>query len=82
MVLLFILWLLRLVAPQPAQCARKCGSAVGEAVIPAAVIGTVIVFAELQRRRHLLICQEPVAADVVNVIAAILQLDAEGFALG
>src|SRR5205085_10533833 len=70
--------LLRLViSPQPPHRVRQNGPAVFAVVAFGAPVGFVVVFGELQRRRHLLIRQEPVAMDVIQVVAAVLEENAD-----
>src|SRR4051812_46313236 len=65
-----LLLLLLFVAPQPAQRVRQDGAAVLAVVAAVAVDELVVVLHVLQRRRHLLVGQRPVAVFVVQVAAA------------
>src|SRR5262249_1555420 len=66
-----------LVAPQPAQRLRQDGAAVLAVVAAVAHHELVVVLHELQRRGHLLVRQRPVAVQVVEVVLAVLEEDAD-----
>ena len=80
--LTYVLSLAHLVAPQPAQRFGQDRSAVLAVVAPVAEHELVVVLLVLQRRRHLLVGQRPVAVLVVQVARAVLQEDADRLLLG
>src|SRR5436309_9199335 len=68
-----------IVAPEPAQRLRQNRAPMFAVVAFSAEVELVIVAAELQRSRHFLVGQRPVAMQVVEVLLAILQEDADWF---
>src|SRR3954471_7835352 len=65
------------VAPEPAHRVGKDGSTVVGGVAAVAKNGLVVVFLEFERRFHFLIGNVPVAELVDEIIAAVLQEDAD-----
>src|SRR5687767_11942310 len=67
----------RLLAPEPAQRVGKDRAAVFSTVPAVAEDELMIVAGELQRRGHFLVRERPVAVQIIEIIRAILQEDAE-----
>src|SRR5579862_9339215 len=67
------------VAPQPAHRVGENGRAVVGGMAPVAENGLVVVILELERRFHLLVGEVPVAELVVQIVAAVLQENADVF---
>ena len=77
-----MLILLHVIRPKPPQRIGQDRAAVLQVVLAFAVNELVIPAHEIQRRRHLLIGQRPVAVRVVEVISTGLQEHLHRFLLG